>query len=371
MLSVSVAATLLATTLFSTSHAAAIPTPSAPQQTKPQVVAYWGQGAGQPALATFCQDSTIDVIPIGFVNKYPNQDAGSYGLPGMNFGNACYATEYFVDAQGHTTDAFNRCHGLINDVPTCQQAGKKILVSIGGDSPLTDFASDADASAFATQLWQMFGTYDPTYAGPRPFGDAEVDGFDFDVESGTGAHLSTVVSTLRALAGSGKIISAAPQCSVPDAHMGDLIANADIDYLFVQFYNTPQCSARSAVNAGYTTSNWDAWASLAPSHNKNAKVFLGLPGGPEGVSTANANDVLSVAEATTLIEKYYCSDQYKSAFGGVMLFDATAAKDNNNYAQSMKAALQQCSCFPKPTTTSTTTTSATTTTVRYLFSTDA
>ena len=231
MLSVSVAATLLATTLFSTAHAVAIPTTFTPQQSKPQVVAYWGQAANQPALETFCQDSSIDVIPIGFVNKYPNQDAGSYGLPGMNFGNACWATEYYVDAQGHTTEAFDRCHGLIDDVPTCQAAGKKILISIGGDSPLTDFASDTDAEAFATQLWQMFGPMQPGYTGPRPMGDAEVDGFDFDIESGTGAHLPAAISTLRSLAGSGKIISAAPQCSVPDAHMGDLIANADIDYL--------------------------------------------------------------------------------------------------------------------------------------------
>src|ERR1700733_2574964 len=66
---------------------------------------------------------------------------------------------------------------------------------------------------------------------------------------------------------------------------------------FVQFYNTPQCSARAyfdntygqAANGGVPTDiSYDAWITwvLENSANKATKVYIGLPGAP---SAANDN----------------------------------------------------------------------------------
>lgn len=86
-----------------------------------------------------------------------------------------------------------------------------------------------------------------------------VDGFDLDIENGIGAYpYQYLVSTLRELFETDKskqyYISGAPQCVVPDASMGDMIFNSVFDYLFVQFYNTPTCSARGWLS-GYNASD--------------------------------------------------------------------------------------------------------------------
>lgn len=59
---------------------------------------------------------------------------------------------------------------------------------------------------------------------------------------------------------------------VPDANMSPMIAQAKFDILYIQFYNTPQCSAKSwwDANPRYDTrraenpsgfkSSYDAWA---------------------------------------------------------------------------------------------------------------
>jgi chitinase len=47
------------------------------------VVMYWGQGANQFPLTQVCQDSSIDVVNIAFVNGFPNK-VGDY--PATNFG---------------------------------------------------------------------------------------------------------------------------------------------------------------------------------------------------------------------------------------------------------------------------------------------
>jgi chitinase len=74
-------------------------------------------------------------------------------------------------------------------------------------------------------------------------------------------------------------ISGAPQCATPDVHLADAIANSWFDFIFVQFYNTPECSARAAVNYGQGTGSddisFDAWAKV-PSLNPNVKVYIGL-----------------------------------------------------------------------------------------------
>merc|ERR1712000_707751 len=130
-------ASLLATATFISSTLASpiLETRSVPAKraTGLNLAVYWGQGPNQNRLADFCQDSAIDVIPIGFVNTFPDQ-AGNNGYPGTNYANAC-GSPYWIAPDGTQTKMFTTCYQLAEDIPICQAAGKKILVSLGGDSP--------------------------------------------------------------------------------------------------------------------------------------------------------------------------------------------------------------------------------------------
>lgn len=188
-------------------------------------------------LAEFCNstDNTIDIIPIGFVNKFPDETGD--GVPGANFGNACGG--YWTDPQTNkTTQMFSDCYQIAEDIPVCHAAGKKILLSLGGDSPNEAISSTSSADAFAKFLWGAFGPVDATFNGPRPFGANVIDGFDLDIESGNGLYFSELVNELRALAAADSttiLISGAPQCPIPDAHLADAISNSMFDYLYVCF----------------------------------------------------------------------------------------------------------------------------------------
>jgi chitinase len=48
-----------------------------------QVAIYWGQGAYQRELSVVCQDPSVDIVNIAFVNGFP-QDRNKF--PDLNFG---------------------------------------------------------------------------------------------------------------------------------------------------------------------------------------------------------------------------------------------------------------------------------------------
>lgn len=47
------------------------------------VAMYWGQGSNQITLKELCSDPSVDIVSIGFVNKFPTR-RGEY--PATNFG---------------------------------------------------------------------------------------------------------------------------------------------------------------------------------------------------------------------------------------------------------------------------------------------
>ncbi|RMZ88460.1 hypothetical protein DV736_g4318, partial [Chaetothyriales sp. CBS 134916] len=349
---------LAVTAFVSTLFASAFARPQSRATTTKSLlnVAYYGQGPNQPLLGTFCTDSTLDIIPIGFVNGLPSDNGG---WPAMNFGNACGGDEYFYDGTVQTA-SFTNCQKLVSQIPLCQNAGKKIFISIGGGVADVQLKSREDAVAFANQLWDIFGPYDPTYTGPRPFGTVTVDGFDFDLESGDGSYWVDVANTLRGkFPNGGYYLSAAPQCLTSDI-MAPMIQGVYFDYIWVQYFNTPQCSARNFFDQDDNRSaiGFDTWAAvLQRSANPNVPLFIGLPGSSAAVPTY-PNNALSVAETTRLIETFACfGTSLNPRFGGIMLWDATYALGNSNYAASIRLALNSpCNSQSSPTTTTTTST---------------
>lgn len=156
---------------------------------------YWGQN-GNGDLATACQDPSIEYITLGFVNISP-ENGGVTGYPGTNFGAHCWAEWYETD--GTASSLLSECPSLTPGIATCQQLGKKVLISIGGVYDIISgnyrVSSWDNGVEFAQFMWGAFGPGDSAWieAGkPRPFDDGTiinaVDGYDFDLESSLGTY---------------------------------------------------------------------------------------------------------------------------------------------------------------------------------------
>ncbi|PLB42382.1 class III chitinase ChiA1 [Aspergillus candidus] len=321
-------------------------------QSKSNVAIYYGQGYDQPRLSRFCEDPALDIINIGFINVFP--DAGDAGWPGSNFGNQCNGDYYEIG--GVKTQLLSGCHQLIEDIPICQQAGKKVLLSLGGASPADKqrVLSDESAIQFADFLWAAFGPQTDAWVeigGPRPFSDVVVDGFDFDIEHNGDLGYDTMVRRLRehyaAITDRSFYISGAPQCIIPDAQLGRAISNSWFDFIWVQFYNTWGCSARDffSPSSPGASFNYDAWVEvIKDGANPSAKLYIGLLGG----DISQNGFYLSPNEVKPLVSRYM--DLYPDTFGGVMIWEATSSELNqvngSSFAGNVKAILNERASTP-------------------------
>lgn len=163
------------------------------------------------------------------------------------------------------------------------------------------------------------------------------------------------------------IITGSPQCIVPDANMGRMISQTQFDILYIQFYNTPTCSARNWISAnpepksavtpfverssGFQTS-YNSWTSfVAGTASKNAKLYIGFPGSRKAVG--DGSNYITVYEARRLARSYFC----RANFGGVAIWEATYAEENIErgvpFYESLKKALvslsqdRGLSCYAK------------------------
>lgn len=135
--------------------------------------------------------------------------------------------------------------------------GKKILVSIGGDTPEVLQSTD-NAQLFAEELFLAYGPKVEGYTGPRPFGDAVVDGFDVDIEKVDDANF--ILDFARQLrycmdntSSRTKYLSGAPQCVVPDAQLATAIAGTRFDFLYVCTSDAEDIANTFAVSFNSTT----------------------------------------------------------------------------------------------------------------------
>ncbi|CAR28130.1 hypothetical protein ZYGR_0N06210 [Zygosaccharomyces rouxii] len=277
---------------------------------KQNVAVYWGQSSGgsQQSLGEYCKSSDADIFLLSFLSDFPNMN--------LDLSNAC--------------SGMGDCSSVGQDIKSCQQQGKIVLLSLGGAAGQYGFSDDNEGEQFAQELWDTFGGGS---GNQRPFGDAVVDGFDFDIENNNAKGYAALATALRnKFQGGNKqfYLSAAPQCYYPDASVGDLLNNAQVDFAFIQFYNN-YCSVEGQFN-------WDTWENFAEtsSPNKDIKLFLGLPG---SVSAAGSGYVSDISTLKSTISKISSS----SYFGGVSLWDASQAFSNNvggqTYVSEIKNAL--------------------------------
>ncbi|KAK2749016.1 putative class III aminotransferase [Colletotrichum kahawae] len=324
---------------------------------KNNVVVYYGQGPNQGDLIEQCQQPEIDVIVLSFVHLFPAQ---ANGYPGTNFGNRCGGEVYPGPGWNGVNDPSkdqlqSNCPTLNAQIPVCQQQyGKKIILSLGGGVTNYQLTGRNEGEVLATYLWKMFGPQSADWTGPRPFDNAgqavEVDGFDMDIEwpstdnSEGYIAMLTLLRSFFATASKPYYLTGAPQCIVPDANMGDMITAIPFDMIFVQFYNTPACSAatwtasnpsytpgQATQQAGFTYDTWAQWLSTTAS--SAAKLYITLPASPDAASQGN---YITHEQAKNLIDAYYC----RSSFGGVAVWEATRGDANPYNGKSFQATMK-------------------------------
>lgn len=267
------------------------------------VAVYWGQNSGgsQERLSTYCESDSVDIVLLSFLNNFPNDF-------NLNFANQCGMT--FEDGVLH-------CSAIGEDIKSCQAAGKTVLLSLGGGVGNYGFTSETEAVNFASTLWNKFGA--GTNDDERPFDDAVIDGFDFDIENNNQVGYVALANELRTLfdqdSSKSYYLSASPQCPYPDQSVGDLLSSANLDFAFIQFYNN-YCSLDQSEF------NWNTWSDFAKSApNDNIKLFVGLPGAPGSGSGYVDSEIVA-----NTIDDIKCDE----ALGGISLWDASSAFANVN-----------------------------------------
>lgn len=305
-----------------------------------QTVVYWGQNGGGEEEnndpSTYCDGTSgIDILVFSFLYEFGN----GVTTPGGGFGQTCQ----ILSSSGAAQD----CDEVAAAVTTCQDAGIKIFVSLGGSEGGYSLASVAEAEAIGEYLWDAYGN-GVNSSVTRPFGDAIVNGFDFDIENAEGSeYYPYLISTLRSKFAEDTVntyyISGAPQCPIPEPNMGTIIQDSVFDYLWIQFYNNNNYTYPCALGInGDAAFNYDDWETfIASTNSSGADLFIGVPASE---LAANGADTGSVYYATpdqlvTIVESV--SDY--SQFGGVMLWSAAFSDNNVNngctYAQEVDSIL--------------------------------
>lgn len=274
------------------------------------VAVYWGQnsGGGEQSLALYCQSSNVDIVMVSFLYEFPNLR--------LNFGGQCN-TQF--------SDGLLHCPTIGADIKACQALGKKVFLSLGGAVGTYGFSSDSDGQQFADVLWNKFGGGSDL---ERPFDDAVVDGFDFDIENKNQNGYVALANELRQKFSTGSkqyYISASPQCVYPDESVGDLLSQSFIDFAFIQFYNN-YCSLDGSFN-------WDTWKSFASSvsPNKNIKLYVGLP----GQQSSAGSGYVDASTALNQLNKI----KGDSNFGGVAFWDSSSVFANGDFLDTIVSGL--------------------------------
>ncbi|TFK70302.1 glycoside hydrolase [Pluteus cervinus] len=294
----------------------------------------------QKNLGSYCQDDVINVFPLAFLHVF----FSTGGLPEINMANTCSSTASGV----FPGTSLANCQFLAADIKACQARGKLVTLSLGGATGAASFSSDAQATAFADTVWNIFlGGSSST----RPFGDAVLDGVDLDIEGGGSSGFITFANRLRTLTSNKSkkyYLTAAPQCPFPDAYLGAVLNAVPFDAVYVQstiigadLRTSTTLMRGTSVNGSYPTLNLtriidlldirDTWAKTQ-SPNRDVKVFIGAPAS----SSAAGSGYVDAATLGSIVSQ--TRSQY-SSFGGVMFWDASQVYGNNRIDAAVKNAL--------------------------------
>ncbi|MFQ6641298.1 hypothetical protein Gotur_014410 [Gossypium turneri] len=268
------------------------------------IAIYWGQNSDEGTLAETCATGNYDFVNLAFLPTFGN------GQTPM------------INLAGHCDPYSNGCTNLSSDIKSCQAQGIKVILSLGGGAGSYFLASSNDARQVAAYLWNNFLG---GQSASRPFGDAILDGIDFDIEGGTNQHCDDLAKYLSGYSQRSKkvYLTAAPQCPFPDAWVGGALKTGLFDYVWVQFYNNPQCQYTDGDITNLEQA-WKQWTTDVPAN----KIFLGLPASPE----AAGSGFIPVSDLTSQVLP---AIKGSAMYGGVMLW-SKYYDDQTGYSSAIK-----------------------------------
>ncbi|KAL9264580.1 Acidic endochitinase-like protein [Drosera capensis] len=247
------------------------------------IAVYWGQNGNEGSLSDTCTSGNYQYVMISFLTTF-----GEGQTPVLNLA-------------GHCDPSSGGCTSLTDDINTCQGSNIKVLLSLGGAVGSYGLSSTDDANQVAAYLWN---NYLGGQSDSRPLGSAVLDGIDFDIEMGSDQYWGDLASALNAYGS--VVLSAAPQCPYPDAHLDTAIATGLFNYVWVQFYNNPSCEYVS--DDSNLLSSWNQWSPVVKT------LFLGLPASTDAAGSG-------YIPPDVLTSQVLPSIKGSSNYGGVMLWN--------------------------------------------------
>ena len=271
------------------------------------IAIYWGQNGNEGTLSATCATGNYAYVNLAFLIQF-----GEKRTPVLNLA-------------GHCDPSSNGCVQLSSEISTCQAQGIKVLLSIGGGVGNYSLSSPQDAKNTAKFLWK---TFLGGHSAHRPLGPAVLDGIDFDIELGSNLYWDELARNLYkySLRGRKVYLSAAPQCPFPDFFQGEALNTGLFDYVWIQFYNNPQC-AYSEGDVSRILSSWNQWTSSVPA----TVMFLGLPAAPQAAGSGFIPASVLTSQVLPVIKG-------SAKYGGVMLW-SKFYDDQSGYSAAIKSSL--------------------------------
>ncbi|CAI9764173.1 unnamed protein product [Fraxinus pennsylvanica] len=224
------------------------------------------------------------------------------------FGDEFYDPKFEMQALSHSLTMLMTLYGL---GPSCAQNGPvNSSLELRSHTVLCRVHDDTLGETFFCFFVEPLQQATLHYCVLKPIGDAVLDGIDFDIEAGQD-HYSDLAGKLYEYGAKGKkvYLTAAPQCPFPDQWLGNALKTGLFDYVWVQFYNNPQCEYISSDPNKFKNS-WNQWTSSIPAK----KIYIGLP-----ASKAAAGNGYVLKQV--LINEVLPFAKGSSKYGGIMLWD--------------------------------------------------
>ncbi|MFD9493262.1 chitinase [Streptomyces sp. NPDC060005] len=263
------------------------------------VTGYWqnfNNGATVQKLSAV--QSQYDIIAVAFADATTTPGAVSFTLDSASLG-------------GYTVDQFKA------DIKAKQAAGKKVIISIGGQNGTISVSDSASATNFANSVYSLMQTYG-------------FDGVDIDLENGLNAtYMSQALRSLSAKAGASLVITMAPQTidmqSTSNGYFQTALNIKDIlTVVNMQYYNSG--SMLGCDGKVYSQGSVDFLTALACIQLEGglapSQVGLGLPASTSGagsgyVSPSIVNNALDCLAKGTNCGSFKPSKTYPGLRGAM------------------------------------------------------
>ncbi|MFE5818016.1 chitinase [Streptomyces sp. NPDC056479] len=236
--------------------------PVGPALPKHAVTGYWqnfNNGATVQKLADV--QSQYDIIAVAFADATTTPGAVTFNLDSAGLG-------------GYTVDQFKA------DIRAKQAAGKKVIVSVGGERGTVSVNDSTSATNFANSVYSVMQEYG-------------FDGVDIDLENGLNAtYMTQALRSLSSKAGSSLVITMAPQTidmqSTSNSYFQTALNIKDIlTVVNMQYYNSG--SMLGCDGKVYSQGSVDFLTALACIQLEGglapSQVGLGLPASTRGAGS--------------------------------------------------------------------------------------